>query len=136
MRTTAPRHFVILYDGHCRFCDAGSRRLASWMKSGCVERADFHEPAVLSRFPGLTHDQCMKQMHLVTPDGRVFGGAESVARAVATRPLLGKLAWLFFVPGIRQLLEAIYKWVALNRYRLMGRKIAAGECHEGTCSLH
>src|SRR5262245_31830356 len=59
LRTMPPGRFVILYDGHCRFCTAGSRRLASWMR-GTVEQADFQQPGILQRFPGLTHEKCME----------------------------------------------------------------------------
>jgi predicted DCC family thiol-disulfide oxidoreductase YuxK len=130
-----PGRFVILYDGHCRFCTAGSRRLAAWMR-GAVEQADFQRPGVLERFPGLTHEKCMERLHLVAPDGRVFAGAEAIARAIATRPLLGKLAFLYFVPGLRQLIDVIYKLVAAHRYRIAGRSVAASECAGGTCAVH
>src|SRR4051795_13453425 len=116
LQTTPPGRFVILYDGPFRFCPAGSRRLAAWMR-GTVERADFQLPGVLERFPGLTHEKCMERLHLVAPDGRVFAGVEAIVRALATRPLLGRLAFLYFVPGLRQLLDGAYKVIAAHRYR-------------------
>jgi predicted DCC family thiol-disulfide oxidoreductase YuxK len=136
LQTIPPGRFVILYDGQCRFCTEGSRRLEAWMRRACVERADFHLPSVLDRFPGLAHEKCMQRLHLVAPDGRVFAGVEAIVRALATRPLLGRLALLYFVPGLRQLLDGLYKVIAAHRYRLMGRAVAAGECEGGTCSIH
>jgi predicted DCC family thiol-disulfide oxidoreductase YuxK len=136
MRTQPPGHHVILFDGLCRFCAAGSERLARWMRRGKVERADFHQPGVLERFPGLTHEACMKHLHLVAPDGRVFVAAESVARALTTLPVVGLLAWLYYVPGLRQLLEWLYALIARNRYRILGKRVQAGECEGGTCAIH
>jgi len=136
LQTTPSGRFVMLYDGHCRFCTEGSRRLEAWMRRGSVERADFQLPGVLERFPGLTHEKCMERLHLVAPDGRVFAGVEAIVRALATRPLLGRLAYLYFVPGLRQLFDGLYKVIAAHRYRLMGRAVAAGGCEGGTCSIH
>src|SRR5260370_12669711 len=72
LRTTPPGKYVILYDGRCPFCTRQSRRLARLARPELVETASFQEPGVLDRFPGLTHQACMKAMHLVTPDGRIF----------------------------------------------------------------
>jgi len=134
-RTTPPGRYVVLYDGHCRFCAAGSGRLLRLARAGAVERVDFQQPGALDRFPGVTYDACMAQMYLVAPDGRVYGGFEAAVRAVATRPL-GKLALLYYVPGVRLLCDLFYRLLAAYRYRLLGKAVAAGGCEGGTCSLH
>jgi len=126
----------MLYDGQCRFCTAGAQRLEAWMRRGSVERADFQQPGTLGRFPGLSYEACMERLYLVAPDGRLFGGVEAIVQALATRRILGRLAYLYYVPGLRQLLDLLYRVVAANRYRLLGRRVAAGECEGGTCSLH
>src|SRR5690349_6774688 len=100
--TTPPGRHTLLYDGHCKFCTAQSERLLRWARPGAVERADFQDPAVLARFPGVTHEACMRNMHLVTPDGRVFRGVEAAVRALATRPV-GRLGYVYYLPGLRQL---------------------------------
>ncbi len=106
------------------------------MRRGSVERVDFQQPNALNRFPGLTLEMCMQRLHLVTPDGRVFAGVDAIAQAVMTRPVLGKFAALYYVPGLRWLLDLLYRIIAANRYRIMGKQVAAGHCDGGTCSLH
>jgi len=135
-RTTPPGRYVVLYDGHCRFCAAQAQRLLRWAGRNALDLVSFQDPGALDRFPEITHAACMAAMHLITPDGRVFRGFEAAVRALATRPVLGQIAWLYYVPGIRQLCDWIYRRIAANRYRLMGKAIAAGECAEGTCRLH
>jgi predicted DCC family thiol-disulfide oxidoreductase YuxK len=135
-QTTPPGRHVVLYDGACRFCQAGMKRLVAWARRGAIEPVDFQQPGALDRFPGLTHDACMRQMHLVTPAGKVYGGFEAAVRAMMTRPVLGWLARLYYLPGLRQLLDALYTWIAARRYRLLGKQIAAGECPDGTCAVH
>lgn len=130
LRTAAPGRFVVLYDGFCRFCSRESKRLARLTRQR-VEHLDFQEPGTLERFPGITYEDCMEEMILVTPDGRVFGGAEAIVRALGTRLLYRLLLLPYFVPGFRQLVDATYRMVSRIRYRLAG-----GGCDGGTCELH
>ena len=134
--TIAPGKHVVLYDGQCKFCIAQSGKLLRWARAGSLELADFQDPRVLARFPGISHEACMGAMHLVTPEGRVYRGFEAAVRALATRPVLGRLVYLYYLPGIRQLCDMLYAQVAKNRYRLLGKALAAGECEGGTCALH
>jgi len=134
-QTIPPGKYVVLYDGHCKLCTRGARRLVSVARAGAVEAINFQEPWALARFPGLTYEACMQAMYLVAPDGRLFRGFEAAVRAVATRPLLGILAFAYYLPGIRQLCDGLYAWVAANRYRLFGKTVVE-ECAEGTCAVH
>ena len=133
--TTAPggQRWIVLYDGLCRFCTAQAKRLVRLVGNRRVESVSFQDEGVLARFPGVTHEACMLRMHIVRPDGRVFAGAESVARAVTLVPVVGWFAFFYYVPGVRQLAELAYRYVAKNRYRLFGR---VEECDGGTCHLH
>jgi predicted DCC family thiol-disulfide oxidoreductase YuxK len=134
-QTIPPGKFVVLYDGHCKLCTRGARRLTALGRARAVEAVDFQQPGALARFPGLTYEACMKAMYLVAPDGRLFRGFEAVVRAVATRPLLGIFVSAYYLPGIRQLCDRLYAWVAANRYRLFGKTVV-DECAGGTCALH
>jgi len=126
------RAAVLLYDGHCRLCSAGARRLLRWARPGAIELADFQDPGTLERFPELTLGQCMQALHLVTPDGRVFRAAEAVVVALATRGWRFEWARLYYLPGLRWAVDRGYDWVARNRYRLAG----PADCTDAGCALH
>jgi len=55
MTTTPPGRHVLFYDGHCKFCIAGSERLARLARRGAVERVDFQRPGALDRVVPLPH---------------------------------------------------------------------------------
>jgi predicted DCC family thiol-disulfide oxidoreductase YuxK len=74
-------------------------------------------------------------MALVTPTGHIYRGAEAIAHVLATRPF-GRLAYIYYLPGLRLLCDATYALVAAARYRLRGRIIAEHGCDGGTCALH
>ncbi len=125
--------WTIIYDGGCRFCTAGAGRLASWFPAGSVELIDYHQPGALARFPSITREACDEAMHLVNPLGRIFRGAEAVARAVGSRGLLGRLALVYYVPGVRWVCDRLYAVVAANRYRIAGRTDGCEACRTGSC---
>lgn len=128
--------YIVLFDGHCRFCSEQMKHLLALARPGAIEALSFQQPNVLARFPGLTYEECMRAMQLVTPEGRNYTGFEAAVQALATRSLLKPFAYLYYVPGVRQLCDLLYRWVAARRYRIMGKTIEAGGCEGGACSLH
>jgi predicted DCC family thiol-disulfide oxidoreductase YuxK len=130
--TRPPRVPVVLFDGDCGFCTAQARRLAAPRK---VSLRSFREEAVLAAFPGLSLEECVREMKLVDRDGRIYGGAEAIARTLGlSRRFLGRVALLYYVPGLRWVADRIYAWVARNRFRLS--RSHAALCDDGTCGLH
>ena len=79
----------------------------------------FQQPG-LPESVGLTYKQCEETIWAVTPDGAAYGtaGAANLISAMllgAPLPL-----WLYAVPGVRQMQERSYRWVAANRHRFPG----------------
>lgn len=130
LTTTPPGHDVILYDGHCRLCRGAAKQFERLLGSHGTELRSFREEGVLASFPGLSPERCEKAMQLVQPDGQVFEGAEAVVRALGRRPL-GKLLFVYYVPGLRQVADLVYGTVARYRFRIAGRA-----CPDGACALH
>jgi predicted DCC family thiol-disulfide oxidoreductase YuxK len=128
----ATQPLSVLYDGNCRFCCGGARRLARWARPGSLNMIDFQAPGALDAFPGIDHAACMRHMILVTPHGKTYTGAEAIVRALATRGGLAKIGFLYYLPGIRQLSNWLYAAVARVRYHLPGK---SNICESGTCSL-
>jgi len=123
---------AFLFDGHCRLCVNGAGLMLRLARPGVVELVDFQVPGALASFPEVTHERCMRAAQLVTIDGRVFSGLEAIVRALSTRPILGLIAGIYFIPGVRQAADVVYRWVAANRHRFMGRS----SCHDAACALH
>lgn len=127
-----PQRIAVIYDATCRFCIVGSARLAALALPGTIELVGSTSPSLAARFPQVTPEMIHAALQLVRPDGGVCSGAEAIAEALATRPLWRLVTWIYFVPGIRWLVDRLYEFVARNRYRIMGR---AGTCEGGACGL-
>jgi predicted DCC family thiol-disulfide oxidoreductase YuxK len=130
LATTPPGHDVILYDGHCRLCRGGAKQLERMLGSHGTELRSFRDEGVLDVFPGISPERCEKKMQLVQADGRVFEGAEAVVQALGRRPL-GKLLFVYYVPGLKQVADWLYRLVARYRFRIAGRA-----CPDGACAVH
>jgi len=123
---------VVFFDGHCRICTDGVRQLRGWVKPEDVELVSFRDEGALARFPALTPERCEQAMQLVRADGKIFEGAEAIVQELRHR-VVGAFARVYYVPGLRQLADAIYAYIARRRFEIAGRTEG---CVDGTCSLH
>ncbi len=127
VRTNAPGHDVLLFDGDCAFCRAAAGRLLRWIPAGAVEPRSFREPGTLAHFSGLSSARCEQALQLVREDGEVFAGLDGAVEALRH----GRFHWLAFayrLPGVRQLADALYRLVARIRFRIHGRACVSGSC--------
>ena len=126
----ASQLYLLLYDGHCAFCEREVRRLLK-IAGERVSALSFHTPGILERYPSLTYEACMQALKLIHPDGSISSGAAAVVHTLALNPRWSWLPTLYHLPGLRLLCELGYQCIARNRYRFRHRT-----CPEGTCQLH
>ncbi len=125
----------MIYDGHCKFCTAGVKNLASWDRAGRkLAFLSLHDPEVATRFPQLTHDQLMEEMYLIDRRGRFHRGAEAFRYLTTRLPRLYLFAPLLHVPFSLPFWRWAYRQVAKRRYRLMGK--TGDDCADGACKVH
>lgn len=68
----------------------------------------------------LTSQDGMTQVWFAGRDGRLTGGAAAVNEALKYVWWAWPFAYLYQVPGVKQIQDWVYRWVANNRYRLPG----------------
>jgi predicted DCC family thiol-disulfide oxidoreductase YuxK len=131
---TRPDADIVIFDGKCRFCRNQVLRL-DWFDGGNrLAYLSLHDPRVAETFPDLTHDQLMREMVVVTQDGRRFGGAAAVRYLSRRLPRLWWLAPLLHVPFSMPLWQWLYQRVAVRRYKLAGRE--PDVCTDESCHMH
>jgi predicted DCC family thiol-disulfide oxidoreductase YuxK len=107
---------VILYDADCGFCTRWIGRCRKLFGES-IEYVPSAEGA--SRFPEISREALEGAVHLVDTDGRVYAGADAVARALARRPGHGWVLWCYaYIPGLAWAARKTYGWVARRRRRL------------------
>lgn len=130
-----PKSDLVVYDGDCQFCTRQVERL-NWLDRGKqLSFLSLHDPAIASLLPELTHEQLMREMVVVTPAGKRYGGAGAGRYLSRRLPTLWWLAPLLHIPGSLPLWNWAYRTVARNRYR-WNKSRGKDECSSGSCDLH
>jgi predicted DCC family thiol-disulfide oxidoreductase YuxK len=113
----------LLFDGDCPLCLRIVRRTRDLLEKRGFALVPLQTDWVRTRLD-LPEEELLKEMHLLTVDDRVL-------RAVDAYVFIWRKIWWCFplrilahVPGVRFLMDALYRWVARNRM-----------CLSGDCSL-
>jgi len=107
----------LFYDGNCPLCVDAVRGFKPIFPRLGIQTESLHAPWVARRL-GLSHDQLLAQGWMITPEGKLIGGADIWLYAA------GKLWWGFpfrvlaAVPGGRWVIHRTYRWIATHRYRI------------------
>ena len=121
------KSYVVFYDAQCEVCQAS----VSWLRildhRGLTKPLPIAADAVAA-FPQLNIDECLRQLHVVCPDGEILAGWDAVARLASLFPatwLIGALGQKFL---FRSIGRRLYGFVATNRYAL-------SKCRGGACLI-
>lgn len=123
----------IIYDGHCGFCKWSLRMILVMDMFGYLKPVDynqFEDPKLLH--PNLTKEFCRSQLHLIEPDGRLYGGFFVFRRLSFKIPMLYPFIVLFYFPGSSFIGPMVYRWVAKNRYLFHFNRT----CKDNACFRH
>ena len=127
-REHANAAYRVLYDGQCEICQAfvsWLRALDEYDKTFCIPITGEVLPTIDSR---LNLEECLRQLHVVTPAGEIYVGWDAVtclARLFPSTWLIGALGQSFL---FRNLGDLLYRFVASNRYSL-------SKCRGGACQV-
>lgn len=121
---------TVLFDGACPFCRQQVGNLQRWAPDPSLRYISFREPGVLDDYPTLDLEECDREMKFAVTTSQIYGGMEAAVRVMARRPLL-KPTLLYYVPGLKQLMDAVYRWIAARRMKLSG-----GVCNDDVCTIH
>ena len=120
--------YQVIYDEQCEVCQAG----VSWLKvldHGKQIVTHPIDPDTLKRIhPDLEFEACLRELHVVTPDGQIVVGADAVILLARLFPETRLIGTIMGAPGMRTISRMLYRFVALNRYAL-------SKCRGGACRV-
>ncbi|MDP2652664.1 MAG: DCC1-like thiol-disulfide oxidoreductase family protein [Candidatus Omnitrophota bacterium] len=120
----------LVYDGRCGFCRASVDKLKVMDLFAVLKFVDYQTWGSVSQIhPRLTRDAAHSQLHLVEPDGTLYGGFFAFRRLCWTLPMLWPLLPFVYFPGAGVAGPVIYRWIARNRYLFHDRKV----CRDNAC---
>lgn len=110
---------VLFFDGGCGMCTRAVGNLRKLDRDGNLQVEPHQRPGTAERL-GVPAERLAHSVWWLDSSGEVYAAAEAfnAALAVALRTRLPLT--VYRLPGIRQLEEAVYRWVAAHRYRFPG----------------
>lgn len=124
-------HGTLIFDGNCGFCTRCRDLLGRLDRKARVRTLPFQQPGVAEE-AGATREELGRSVCWLGADGARYWGAEA-ANAALSAALGNRLPLrLYRVPGVRQLQNAVYRWVADHRHRLPGTTPWCS-AHPATC---
>jgi predicted DCC family thiol-disulfide oxidoreductase YuxK len=122
---------VLVFDGDCAFCSScarwAERYLRQTLASGGWEAVAFQfaDLAALDVLAGgrgeVSAERAEREVLWVTPTGRVYGGAQAVARLLMrSGGVWAYLGAVLTAAPVRPVAGLVYRWVARNRHRMPG----------------
>ena len=118
----------VFYDGECPLCRREIAMLRRWDRRSRIRFTDLTDPAFDPATVGRTRDQLMAEIHGRLPNGQLIVGVE-VFRRLYTAVGWGWMMPVTRWPGIRQILDVLYRLFARHRLRLTGR------CDTNRCAV-
>jgi glyoxylase-like metal-dependent hydrolase (beta-lactamase superfamily II)/predicted DCC family thiol-disulfide oxidoreductase YuxK len=120
--------YSVLYDGQCEICQA----CVAWLKTLDRENKTLPLPIsaeVLSTVDArLRMDECLRHLHVVTPEGEILVGWDAVATLARLFPSTRLIGVLGLRSPFRSAGRLLYGFVATNRYSL-------SKCRGGACRV-
>ncbi len=118
----------LLFDGACPRCRASLAVISAADPERLVEPLDLTAADLGKIHPSLTHEACMRAMHLVRDDGRVFVGYDALVILGRWLPLFWPAGLVGGLPGIRSLGRRVYQIIADSRPR-------DAVCNDDVCAI-
>jgi predicted DCC family thiol-disulfide oxidoreductase YuxK len=110
---------ILFFDGACGMCTRSRDLLLRMDRTGNVQTEPLQSPGAAERL-GIAPTSLLESVRWLDASGAVYSGAEAAnaafSAAIGTRIPLA----IYRIPGVRFIEEAVYRWVAANRYRFPG----------------
>jgi predicted DCC family thiol-disulfide oxidoreductase YuxK len=126
------QELALVFDGQCGFCTAAVHWLTRLDRAGRVRPVPCQRPGAPEAF-GLRRKDCEVAAWAIEPGGRRHRGGAAAVAALAWALGRPELVRLYYAPGLRQAIEAVYRLVARLRPYLPGTTPYCAE-HPDDCA--
>jgi len=120
--------YIAIYDEQCEVCQA----FVSWLRILDRHHRVLPVPIVAELLstidPHLAVEECLRELHVLTPGGDTRRGWSAVAELARLFPSTFLVGWLGRIPPLLWIGEIAYKFFARNRY-------AVSKCRGGACRV-
>jgi predicted DCC family thiol-disulfide oxidoreductase YuxK len=116
-----PQRLTLIFDGAWGFC-TWSARIVERLDRGRRVTAEPYQKSGVPASVGLTVEECEAAAWAVSPGDRRYRGAGAINASLAVATGIALPLLLYDLPGIRQLEDLAYEFIAAIRGKLPGDK--------------
>lgn len=109
---------LLVFDGYCGFCTRAVEGIRRLDKRGLLTIVAWQEPGILEN-TGLSHEDVKSAAWFIEGFKR-YRGAAAINRAISNALGFELPSQVYNLPGIRQLEDFIYAYIAANRSLFRG----------------
>lgn len=120
-------HSTVIYDGECSFCASRIAHIKAMDTDHALRYIARQDPLAEQQFPQIKGIQLDEGILFVAKDGHVAIAMDAMYEIGKLLPRTRPFAWLYMLPGIKQLARVGYRIIAINRRRL-GRTCTDNVC--------
>jgi glyoxylase-like metal-dependent hydrolase (beta-lactamase superfamily II)/predicted DCC family thiol-disulfide oxidoreductase YuxK len=128
LKMTVASHFTVLYDGQCEICQAAISWLRILDKRHLTNSVAVAADSLKLLDPRLDVDDCLRELHVLDSNGRLYVGWDAVARLARLFPATWIIGAVGSIPPLKQLGRLAYRFIARNRHSL-------SKCRGGACRV-
>jgi predicted DCC family thiol-disulfide oxidoreductase YuxK len=110
---------ILIFDGRCGMCTRVCNGLARLNRTGRLQIEPLQAPGMAGRL-GVPVERLPESAWWLDSSGAVFAGAEAMNAALCAGLGTSLPLWIYRLPGLGALQNAVYRWVAAHRYRFRG----------------
>jgi predicted DCC family thiol-disulfide oxidoreductase YuxK len=110
---------VLVFDGRCGMCTRAVNRLIRFDRTGQLRVEPLQAPRIAERL-GVPDGRLSESAWWLDSSGAVFAGAAAMNAALSAALGTRLPLWIYRIPGIGAVQDAVYHWVAAHRYRFRG----------------
>lgn len=108
--------YHLIFDDRCPLCVGAADGVRKLDRLGLVELVPVSGIPQTSDTP--VRPGLLEQVHLITPEGKIYRGAEAVGVLAGLFPRSRYLGRFILLPGVRSVARVLYGFVAKYRLRL------------------
>ncbi len=109
---------VMIYDGRCPVCTRAARWFGKRVGSDQLRLLPCQDAERDPSLPQIALEDCLKTIHVITPNREVLTGARALAVVLSVTPHWRTIGKMLSVRWISRILESPYLWFAQRRYAI------------------
>lgn len=110
---------TLVFDGRCGMCTRAAGRLDRLDRTGRLRIEPFQAPGMAERL-GVPGHGPPESAWWLDSSGTVSSGARAINEALSAALGTPVPLWIYRIPGVGAVQDAVYRWVAAHRYRFRG----------------